>query len=119
MSAAVPSLRLWTREDYYKMAAIGVFRPGERVELIGGRIVEMSPQNSLHFTAIRLVEDTLWTIFSAGYDIDRATRLPMEVVKGAGRWNEHVHGFVVRATDSLLKVGTDVTNEMRAALLRL
>jgi Uma2 family endonuclease len=69
MSAAVPSLRLWTREDYYKMAEVGFFGPEEHVELIGGRIVEMSPQNSPHFTAIRLVEDTLWTIFSAGYDI--------------------------------------------------
>lgn len=69
MSAAVPSLRLWTREDYYKMVEIGVFRPEERVELMGGRIVEMSPQNSPHFTAIRLVEDTLWTIFSSGYDV--------------------------------------------------
>ncbi len=30
------------------MAEAGVFRPGERVELIGGRIVTMGPQNSPH-----------------------------------------------------------------------
>jgi Uma2 family endonuclease len=69
MSAAAPSLHLWTREDYYKMAEAGVFHAGERVELIGGRIVEMSPQNSPHFTGIRLVEEALWKIFSSGYDI--------------------------------------------------
>jgi Uma2 family endonuclease len=67
MSAVAPRLRLWTREEYYKMAEAGVFRPGERVELIGGRIVMMSPQNSPHFTAICLVEDGLRTIFGTGY----------------------------------------------------
>lgn len=51
------------------MAEAGVFRPDERVELIGGRIVAMSPQNSPHFTAIRLVEEALRTIFGAGYDV--------------------------------------------------
>jgi len=69
MNAAEPHLRLWTREEYLKMAEAGVFRPSERVELIGGRIVAMSPQNSPHFTAIRLVEEALRTIFGAGYDV--------------------------------------------------
>src|SRR5215510_2408935 len=67
MSGAVPRPRLWTRAEYYKMAEAGVFRPGERVELIGGRIVTMSPQNSPHFTAICLVEDGFRTIFGTGY----------------------------------------------------
>ena len=69
MSAAAPHPRLWTREEYYKMAEVGVFRSGERVELIGGRIVTMSPQNSPHFTAICLAEDALRTIFGAGYAV--------------------------------------------------
>jgi len=69
MSATAPRLRLWTREEYYKMAEAGVFRPSERVELIGGRIVAMSPQNGPRFTALRLVEDQLRIIFNAGYDV--------------------------------------------------
>ena len=67
MSAAVPQLRLWTREEYYKMAEIGVFKPGERVELIGGRIVAMAPQYSPHFTAICLAADELRAIFATGF----------------------------------------------------
>jgi Uma2 family endonuclease len=51
------------------MAEAGVFRPGERVELIGGRIVTMSPQNSPHFTGIRLAEDALRAIFAIGYEV--------------------------------------------------
>ena len=38
------ALREWTRDDLYRMAEAGVFRPDERVELIDGRIVtKMSP----------------------------------------------------------------------------
>lgn len=49
------------------MAEAGVFRPGERMELIGGKIITTSPQNSPHFTAICLAEDGLRAIFSTGY----------------------------------------------------
>ncbi|MGE0824961.1 MAG: Uma2 family endonuclease [Candidatus Binatia bacterium] len=69
MSTAEPNERRWTRDEYYKMAEIGVLRPGERVELIGGRIVTMVPQNSPHFTAISLVEAALRPIFGVGYVI--------------------------------------------------
>ncbi len=64
-----PTPRLWTRDEYYKMADAGVFHPEERVELIGGRIVTMPPQNSPHFTALSLVEDALRSIFPTGYAI--------------------------------------------------
>jgi Uma2 family endonuclease len=47
----------------------GVLRFDERVELIGGRIIAMSPQNSPHFTAIRLVEEALRIAFGAGYEV--------------------------------------------------
>src|SRR5919198_1146345 len=67
MNAAAPRLRLWTREEYLKMVEAGVFKPGERVELIEGRNVAMSPQNSPHFTAVSLVEEALRTLFGAGY----------------------------------------------------
>lgn len=77
MSAAAPMLHLWTREDYYKMAEAGVFRPGERVELIGGRIVEVSPQNSPHATAYLLAYDAIQTVFNAGYVV--RMQLPLDL----------------------------------------
>jgi len=67
MPVADPHPRLWTREEYDKMAEAGVFRPGERVELIGGRIVEMSPQNSPHATALTLTSDALRIVFASGF----------------------------------------------------
>jgi len=64
-----PHTRLWTRDEYYKMAEIGVLQPGERVELIGGEVIAMVPQDSPHYTAIDLIEEELRKIFSAGYVI--------------------------------------------------
>jgi len=62
-------LRRWKREEYDKMAAAGVFAPGERVELIDGEILRMTPQGAAHFTAIRLAEEALRRAFGPGFDV--------------------------------------------------
>ena len=62
-------VRRWTRQEYDKMVECGIFPPGERVELIDGEIIEMSPQKSGHATAIRLTEEALRLAFGAGYDV--------------------------------------------------
>jgi Uma2 family endonuclease len=69
--------RLWTREEYYKMADAGIFRPNEHVQLIGGKIVTMSPQNSPHATCLILVSDALRAIFTSGYVI--RIQLPLDL----------------------------------------
>mgnify|MGYP001610262370 CR=1 FL=1 len=44
--------RLFTVEEYRRMAEAGVFRPDERVELIDGEIVEMSPIGRRHANCV-------------------------------------------------------------------
>src|ERR1700752_3210168 len=44
--------RLFTVEEYHRMAEAGIFRPDERVELIEGEIVEMSPIGPRHAGAV-------------------------------------------------------------------
>ena len=68
-------VRRWTRDEYEKMLDAGVLSPDERVELIDGEILKMTPQNSLHATAISLTGDALRTAFGAGHHV--RTQLPL------------------------------------------
>ncbi|HTQ09984.1 MAG TPA: Uma2 family endonuclease [Fimbriimonadaceae bacterium] len=52
-------LRLMTVDEYYRAADKGVFRSGEKLELIRGQVVSMSPQKSPHSWATGNVAETL------------------------------------------------------------
>ena len=51
------------------MAEYRLFAPEERVELIEGEIVEMSPKRSPHSTSTTLAGDALRTIFGRGFTV--------------------------------------------------
>jgi Uma2 family endonuclease len=46
-------LRSWTVEEYHGMIAAGILSPDDRVELLQGQIVQMSPQEPHHAAATR------------------------------------------------------------------
>ncbi len=60
-------MRRWTREEYDRMIAAGLFKDGERLELIDGEILQMAQQGSAHFTAIQLTEEALRHAFGSGF----------------------------------------------------
>jgi Uma2 family endonuclease len=67
MSTAMePRDFLLTVGQYYKMAEVGLFE-GKRVELIEGKIIEISSAGSKHATAITLASDSLREAFSKNY----------------------------------------------------
>ncbi len=74
--AETPRVRLWTRDEYYRLASLGLFR-GQRVELILGQIIEMSPQGSRHATGVLLVQEAMRRVFETGYVI--RSQLPLFV----------------------------------------
>jgi Uma2 family endonuclease len=56
---------------------IGVFRPGEPLELLGGELVVGEPQNSAHSTAIGLVDDALRAALGPGWVV--RSQCPIEL----------------------------------------
>ena len=69
MGVTIPQVRHWTREEYMKMAEAGIFGPGERVELIEGEIVAMTPQDSPHAAGVRGAQEGLRVTFGPGFDV--------------------------------------------------
>jgi Uma2 family endonuclease len=59
--------RQWTRAEYDRLIEIGVFRPGDPIELLGGELIVAEPQSSPHYTAIGLAQDALQRAFGAGW----------------------------------------------------
>src|SRR4051812_8250283 len=56
MAVSAPR-RLFTVDEYYEMARVGILKPDERVELLDGEIVPMNPIGSPHSWCVtRLME---------------------------------------------------------------
>jgi len=66
MSTAQPALRRWTRDEFYRMAKTGLFN-GQRVELVEGEILVMSPFGPGHVAAVHLAAGALESAFGPGY----------------------------------------------------
>ena len=109
-------LRQWTRAEYERLIEIGVFRPGEPVELLGGELMVSEPQGSAHYTAIGLVEDALraalgsgWLVRSQGpiaLDADSEPEPDVAVTRGTRRDYSREHpsrpALVVEVAESSL-----------------
>jgi len=70
-----PKTRRWTRVEYERLVALGVFQPGERLELIDGQLLVREPQGSRHATAIRRVVAALRRTLGDVWQID--SQLPL------------------------------------------
>jgi Uma2 family endonuclease len=77
---AEPTERLWTREDWDRLVEMGFFE-GERLELIEGRIICMSPQHVPHSAAIEIVDIYVRRAFAKGYRI--RSQLPFRTADGS------------------------------------
>lgn len=61
-----PTPRLWTREEYYRMGDLGFFH-AQRVELIEGEIMVLSPQNWPHTVTVARVGEALHRALGTGF----------------------------------------------------
>ena len=52
--------QLFTVAEYYKMAEVGILKPTDKIELINGEIIQMSPIKSPHANTVSVVEELLY-----------------------------------------------------------
>ena len=96
--------RRWTRAEYDRLIEIGVFPPGDPVELLGGDLVVSEPQTSAHYTAIGLVDSALraalgreWLIRSQGpLALDDESEPEPDVALVPGGWRDYSHEHPAR-----------------------
>lgn len=116
---ATPSIHAkhWTRVEYERLVDLGAFRPGERLELVGGALVVREPQGGPHATAVGLAEDVLRLAFGFGWtvrarspvalDEDSEPEPDIAVVPGTRRDHRSAHpshpALVVEVADSSLE----------------
>ena len=75
MTTYEPKTRRWSRKEYDRLIELGVFQPGERLELIDGLLVVREPQGSLHAATIRRVLAALRRALGDAWQID--SQLPI------------------------------------------
>jgi Uma2 family endonuclease len=61
--------RRFTRAEYERLIDLGVFQPGEDIELIGGELMVAEPQGAPHYTAIRKTAKALEAAFGPGWEV--------------------------------------------------
>jgi Uma2 family endonuclease len=76
-STTIPPTRTrrWTRAEYERLIELGVFQPGERLELLDGLLVVREPQGSRHAATIRRVLAALRGVLADVWQID--SQLPI------------------------------------------
>jgi Uma2 family endonuclease len=81
MQATAPRVRRWTYEEFSRLADLGFFR-GRRVELLGGRIIELAPQRDIHAAAVGLTQRALDRCYGIDYWI--RIQFPLALGKWSG-----------------------------------
>jgi Uma2 family endonuclease len=74
--------RLISIDDYHRMAADGLFSEDDRVELIEGEIVEMTPVGDLHCGGVRRLDDLFTTALGRRVLVDKQNPVKL------GDWSE-------------------------------
>lgn len=69
--------RLLTVSEYHKMAEVGILDADDRVELINGEIIQMSPIGSLHTSHVKRITRNLYKIL--GEDILISVQDPVQL----------------------------------------
>jgi Uma2 family endonuclease len=123
-----PAARRFSREEYYWMLDAGFFQD-QRVQLIEGEVLKMSPMRAPHATALQLAEAALQKAFGSGFCIrvqlplflsDESEPEPdLAVVSGNPRDYQQEHpttaSLVVEISDTTLRFDRTTKRRLYAA----
>ncbi|CAN5390112.1 Uma2 family endonuclease [soil metagenome] len=62
--SALPDSHLLTADQFEHMIELGVFAPEDRLELVDGEIVRISPIGPRHFTAVQVLQKLFFSLIS-------------------------------------------------------
>jgi Uma2 family endonuclease len=110
-----PTQRRWTRDEYYRMGELGWFT-GQRVELIDGEIMVLSPQGPSHATSTdrvrrileRILGESVWVRMQLPVDFGSYSEPEPDISVVAGSLEDHTSAhpttalFIVEVSDSTL-----------------
>ncbi|MBI2529426.1 MAG: Uma2 family endonuclease [Candidatus Rokubacteria bacterium] len=77
MATSSLQLRRWTRAEYDRLIDLGVFQPGEPIELIGGQLMVCEPQGRRHAWALAIVDHRLRAALGSGWTV--RTQMPVDL----------------------------------------
>jgi len=77
MAGYVVETRRFTRAEYDRLVELGLFQPGEHIELIGGQLMVAEPQGEYHYGAIWKTARALEGAFGQGWYV--RTRAPISL----------------------------------------
>lgn len=118
-TATDPQRRRWTLAEYHQLADTGMF-DGQRVELVEGDVLVMSPQKHRHAVSLSLTCDVLRDVFGGDYWI--RSQMPLSlgttsepepdvaVLRGAPRdYSQHPDSalLIVEISDTTLSSDRD------------
>jgi Uma2 family endonuclease len=117
--STLPEPRRFTTSEYLRMSETGVIRPDERVELIDGQVVAMSPQGPVHAALVARIGTLLAKRFPDDrFCIRQQSTLVLgedyvpepDIAVAAGRCQEHEREWpktillVVEVSDTTLRL---------------
>src|SRR5437879_13635820 len=82
MSDTPAQIRRWTRLEYGRLIEKHVFRPDERLELLGGELVVREPHGDPHTLAVELVNEALVAAFGPEWRV--RVQLPVALDEESG-----------------------------------
>ena len=69
MARSEARTRRFSRAEYERLIELGVFQPGEPIELIGGELMVAEPPGAAHYTAIMKTARALEAAFGPGWHV--------------------------------------------------